>query len=81
METLGAETPWHVSRFFPSFRMLDVPPTPLETLRRVADLGREAGLVHVYVGNAPELGLEDTQCAGCGRLLIERRGYRVHVRG
>ena len=80
VETLGAETPWHVSRFYPNFRMLDVPPTPLETLRRVADLGRDAGLKHVYVGNAPELGLEDTHCAGCGRLLIERRAYDVQVR-
>jgi pyruvate formate lyase activating enzyme len=80
VENLGVETPWHVSRFQPAHRMLDVPPTPLETLRRVADLGRDAGLVHVYVGNAPELGLEDTHCAGCGRLLIERRGYEVHVR-
>jgi pyruvate formate lyase activating enzyme len=77
VETLGPETPWHVSRFFPAYKMLDTPPTPLETLRRAADLGREAGLVHVYVGNAPELDLEDTHCAGCGRRLIERHGYRV----
>ncbi|HEX7473933.1 MAG TPA: AmmeMemoRadiSam system radical SAM enzyme [Candidatus Limnocylindrales bacterium] len=77
VDTLGAETPWHVSRFFPAYRMLDTPPTPLATLRRVADLGREAGLVHVYVGNAPELGLEDTHCVGCGRVLIERHGYLV----
>ena len=77
VETLGVETPWHVSRFFPAYRMTDTPPTPLETLRRAADLGREAGLRHVYVGNAPELGLEDTRCAGCGRRLIERHGYRV----
>jgi pyruvate formate lyase activating enzyme len=80
VDTLGAETPWHVSRFYPAFRMLDVPPTPLDTLRRVADLGREAGLAHVYVGNAPELELEDTYCAGCRRVLIERRGYDVHSR-
>ncbi len=79
MEHLGAETPWHVSRFFPAYRWLDVPPTPSRSLRRAADLGREAGLRHVYVGNAPELGLEDTSCAGCGRLLIERSGYRVRV--
>ena len=50
------ETPWHVSRFFPAFRMMDRPPTPLATLRRAAEIGREAGLRHVYVGNAPELG-------------------------
>jgi pyruvate formate lyase activating enzyme len=74
---LGPETPWHVSRFFPAFRMLDVPSTPPETLRSAARIGREAGLVHVYVGNSPELGLEDTHCPGCGRLLIARRGYRV----
>jgi pyruvate formate lyase activating enzyme len=79
VSTLGPETPWHVSRFFPAHRMLDVPPTPLETLRRAADVGRNAGLAHVYVGNAPELGLEDTACAGCGRLLIERCGYRVRA--
>jgi len=74
---LGPETPWHVSRFFPAFRMLDVPPTPIATLRRAVEIGREAGLLHVYLGNAPELGLEDTRCAGCDALLIERHGYRV----
>jgi pyruvate formate lyase activating enzyme len=77
VDTLGPETPWHVSRFFPAHRMLDVRPTPLATLRRAADLGREAGLAHVYVGNAPELGREDTHCVGCARVLIERHGYQV----
>jgi len=76
-EHLGPETPWHVSRFYPAYQMLDAPMTPPETLRRAAEIGREAGLLHVYVGNAPELGLEDTQCVGCGRTVIERRGYRV----
>jgi pyruvate formate lyase activating enzyme len=79
VENVGPETPWHVSRFFPAHRMLDVPPTPLDSLRRAADIGREAGIAHVYVGNAPELGLEDTHCLGCGRLLIERHGYRVRT--
>jgi pyruvate formate lyase activating enzyme len=74
--TLGPQVPWHISRFHPAHRMRDVPPTPAATLRRAADIGREAGLRHVYVGNAPELGLEDTSCAGCGMLLIRRRGYR-----
>ncbi len=74
---LGPETPWHVSRFFPDYLMRDVPPTPLDTLRRAAAIGREAGLVHVYVGNAPELGQEDTRCAGCGALVVRRTGYRT----
>jgi pyruvate formate lyase activating enzyme len=74
--TLGPHVPWHISRFHPAHRMRDVPPTPAATLRRAADIGREAGLQYVYVGNAPELHLEDTACAGCGSLLVERRGYR-----
>lgn len=74
--TLGPDTPWHVSRFHPAFRMRDVPPTPLATLRRAAEIGREAGLRYVYVGNAPELDMEDTRCVGCGLLLVERTGYR-----
>ena len=77
VEHLGPETPWHVSRFYPAFRMLDHPPTPLASLRRAAEIGLEAGLRHVYVGNAPELALEDTHCAGCGALLVARSGYCV----
>ena len=45
-----------------------------------AEIGREAGLAHVYVGNAPQLEMEDTRCAGCGRVLLERHGYRVFDR-
>ena len=74
---LGPDTPWHVSRFFPAHRMMHVPPTPPATLRLAAEIGHEAGLAHVYVGNAPQLGLEDTRCAGCGVVLLERHGYRV----
>ena len=77
VEHLGAETPWHVSRFFPAFRMLDRPSTPLATLRRAAEIGLEAGLRHVYVGNAPELAMEDTRCAGCGNVLLARTGYHL----
>jgi pyruvate formate lyase activating enzyme len=80
VEALGAETPWHISRFFPAHRMLGVPPTPISTLRDAAAIGRTAGLRHVYVGNAPELHAEDTACAGCGEVLIERDGYRVRSR-
>ena len=77
---LGRETPWHVSRFHPDFRLPDVPATPLATLARAAAIGHDAGLAHVYIGNAVELGVEDTRCAGCGTLLVERRGYRARSR-
>ncbi|HEY5628402.1 MAG TPA: AmmeMemoRadiSam system radical SAM enzyme [Candidatus Limnocylindrales bacterium] len=82
VDHVGAETPWHVSRFYPAYQLLDVPPTPVDSLRRAAEIGHASGLAHVYIGNAPELEAEDTRCAGCGRVVIERHGYRVrnHLR-
>ena len=77
VRTLGPFTPWHVSRFHPAWRMTDVPPTPAETLRRAAAIGRDAGLRFVYVGNAPELGMESTACPGCDRIVIAREGFRA----
>ena len=75
VSSVGAEVPWHVSRFHPCYQMLEVPPTPLETLRRAAEIGREAGLRYVYEGNVPGQGGENTYCYKCGKLLIERYGF------
>lgn len=74
---LGVETPWHVSRFHPDYKMHDRRPTPLATLRLAYDLGRQAGLRYVYVGNMPGARLEDTLCPGCGQSVISRVGFRV----
>jgi pyruvate formate lyase activating enzyme len=71
---LGPETPWHVSRFFPSYRLTDLDPTPAATIRRAVEIGRAAGLRHVYSGNVAG-GDDDTLCAGCGETLIRRHGF------
>ncbi len=76
-DELGADTPWHVSRFHPCHHMQDHPPTPLDTLKRAYDIGRAAGLSHVFVGNVPGSGLEDTLCPGCGQLVVERTGFTI----
>jgi pyruvate formate lyase activating enzyme len=73
---LGPETPWHVSRFFPTYRLTDLDPTPVATVLRAVELGGEGGLRHVYSGNLPAGG-EDTRCAGCGETLIRRHGFRA----
>ncbi len=73
---VGAEIPWHVSRFYPTFEMIDFPITPIETLRKAREIGLEVGLRYVYQGNVPGEG-ENTYCYNCGELLIERYGYRV----
>ena len=50
---LGEDTPWHVSAFFPAYKMTDLPPTPAETLTSVREIGLSAGLKYVYAGNIP----------------------------
>jgi len=77
--SVGPEVPWHVSQFYPAWKMLDRPVTAVETLRRAAAIGRQAGLRYVYEGNVPGEKGENTWCPGCGALLIERYGH--HVRG
>ncbi|MCF7854746.1 MAG: AmmeMemoRadiSam system radical SAM enzyme [Candidatus Pacebacteria bacterium] len=72
---LGADTPWHISRFFPAYKMTHVPPTPMSTLKRAYEIGEEAGLQYVYLGNVADG--EDTICHHCGTTLIHRSGYQV----
>jgi pyruvate formate lyase activating enzyme len=74
---LGVDTPWHISRFFPAYKMMDVPPTSLATLQRAREIGLEEGLHHVYVGNIPDDSGQDTFCPECGRLLVRRQGYWI----
>jgi pyruvate formate lyase activating enzyme len=76
-EELGDQIPWHVTAFYPTYKMLDHPPTPTATLRRARQIGLEAGLKHVYVGNVPDAIGENTYCPTCGELLIERHGFRL----
>lgn len=73
---ISPRIPWHVSRFFPAYRLVDRPPTPVDTLERAFRVGREAGLRYVYLGNVPGEG-EETRCAECGERLIQRSGYRI----
>ncbi len=75
--SLGAETPWHISRFHPRYRMKDRPPTPAAGIHRAAAIGRAAGLKYVYSGNVPGDAGENTFCNRCGRLLIGRYGFTV----
>ncbi len=76
-QTLGVETPWHVSRFHPTYRLLDRPVTPTRTLVRAREIGLAAGLRYVYVGNVPGSDGEHTFCHGCGQRIIGRWGFTI----
>jgi pyruvate formate lyase activating enzyme len=74
---LGRETPWHVSRFFPRYKELDLPPTEASELRKVRQVGLDEGLYYVYTGNLPWEPGEKTYCPGCSYMLIDRVGYTI----
>lgn len=74
---LGRETPWHISRFHPQFKMQNLPATPVASLHRAVEIGKQAGLKYVYSGNVPGDDGENTYCFNCGNLLIERYGFRI----
>jgi pyruvate formate lyase activating enzyme len=69
--------PWHVSQFYPAWKMMDTPVTPIATLRRAREIGTRAGLRFVYEGNVPGSGSESTSCPSCGEMLIERYGLTM----
>jgi pyruvate formate lyase activating enzyme len=74
---VDAEIPWHVAAFRPAYKMLDWPPTSQRALARAYEIGKEAGLHYVYVGNVVVPDRESTFCPECGQLLIQRRRYDV----
>lgn len=72
LENLGDQVPVHFTAFHPDFRLQDRPATSHETLLAAYEIGRQAGLKFVYVGNVHDREHESTYCPGCGQMLIER---------
>jgi len=81
LSLLGPETPWHISRFHPAYRLMDRPVTPIRTLENARDIGLKGGLQYVYLGNVPGDAGENTYCRQCRALLIERYGFTIQNRG
>lgn len=74
---LGPETPWHISRFHPTYKLTTAPVTPATTIQRAREIGLEEGLHYVYSGNLPGDEGEKTFCPGCKRVVIDRFGFSI----
>ncbi|MBN1426586.1 AmmeMemoRadiSam system radical SAM enzyme [Candidatus Fermentibacteria bacterium] len=77
VDELGPDVPVHFSQFHPTYRIRNLPRTPVSTLERCYRIAKNAGLNFVYLGNVPGLGYENTLCPGCGTTLIRRVGFTV----
>ncbi len=88
---LGAEIPWHLSRFDPSLApdkdFQKLPDTSMKTLKMAYEIGRQAGLKHIYVWAPAKdfteklFSIGDTFCPQCGKLLIKRSAWQPEVLG
>ena len=74
---LDPSIPWHISGFYPQYKMEDLESTPMEILNRAYDIGKSAGLRYVYLGNVGKG--NNTYCYQCHRLLIERFGFSIRT--
>lgn len=72
--------PLHFSRFFPHYKLKNIPITPEETLILAHRIARKK-LHYVYIGNIDIPGTSNTYCPGCGTTLIERHFYTVRIKG
>jgi len=77
IKSVSPAMPWHVTAFYPTYKMLDREPTPAATLRKAREIGLEEGLRFVYEGNIPGEGGENTYCPSCGTELISRYGFTI----
>jgi pyruvate formate lyase activating enzyme len=76
---LGPETPWHLSRFYPQYKLNDRAPTGEGILLDTKKMAEAVGLSHIYVGNV--IGRNSTYCKECGQELISRSGYSTQFVG
>jgi pyruvate formate lyase activating enzyme len=72
-----SETPLHLSRFYPLYKLDQLPPTPVDILNKAANIATGEGLKFVYTGNVPGNEISNTKCSSCGAVVVERQGYRI----
>jgi pyruvate formate lyase activating enzyme len=74
---LGPDVPVHFTRFHPDYQMLNLPPTPVETLEKAYEIAKRHGLHYPFVGNVPGHPGNNTYCPKCGKAVIIRTGFFV----
>jgi len=76
-DNLGEDTPFHLLRFHPDYRLSEIPSTSIKTLEQACEKAGETGLNYVYVGNVPGHRYENTYCPNCKALVIKRFSFEI----
>jgi len=76
-ENMGKDTPFHLLRFHPDYKLTEIPSTPIATLEKACDVSREVGLNYVFIGNVPGHSYENTYCPNCHELVVKRFSFEI----
>jgi pyruvate formate lyase activating enzyme len=76
-DNLGKDTPFHLLRFHPDYRLAEIPSTSVKALEEAYKISSEIGLNYVYIGNVPGHRYENTYCPNCKELVIKRFGFEI----
>jgi pyruvate formate lyase activating enzyme len=77
VDELGPDVPTHFSRFYPLYKLTELPMTPVETLEQARDIALDSGIHYAYIGNVPGHAGNHTYCHQCGKTIILRQGYTI----
>jgi pyruvate formate lyase activating enzyme len=74
---LGKDTPFHLLRFHPDYKMTTIPATKVEDMERAYTTAKNQGLNYVYLGNVPGHPAENTYCPNCNEAVIKRYSFEI----
>jgi pyruvate formate lyase activating enzyme len=76
-DTLGGDTPFHLLRFHPDYKMTTIPATSIETMEKAYMAAKNMGLSYTYIGNVPGHPAENTYCPNCNEPVIKRYSFEI----
>jgi pyruvate formate lyase activating enzyme len=77
VDELGSDIPFHILRFFSSYKYNGPDSISLGNLVELWKLGKSLGMKHVYLGNVMDERYSNTHCPRCGKVVIGRVGFGV----
>lgn len=81
VDNLGPNAPVHFTKFHPTYKIKNLPVTPIKTMERAREIAKDEGVRFPYLGNVWNHKYENTFCPECDKLLIRRQGYFTKIEG
>ncbi len=76
-DNIGADTPLHLLRFHPEYKMSTIPATSVQKMEQALLTAKNQGLRYVYIGNVPGHAAENTYCPNCDTPIIRRYAFDI----